>query len=143
VAVFARLVVAQDGHLIGLADGGQAGIDEFKAAQQRGSSFELVITDLGMPNVDGRSVAAAIKSLAPNIPVILLTGWGHRLQADPDLPRHVDRVLSKPPKLGELRAALAQLTVSASADLRATGIPMIRARCPVIVRPWCVARSYP
>jgi CheY-like chemotaxis protein len=59
-----------------------------------------------MPHVDGRKVAAAIKSAA-SIPVILLTGWGQRLVAEGDIPPHVDHVLSKPPKLRDLRAALA------------------------------------
>jgi len=45
--------------------------------------------------------------------VILLTGWGQRLVADGEMPLHVDRVLSKPPKLREVRAALAQLTLRA------------------------------
>jgi CheY-like chemotaxis protein len=63
-----------------------------------------------MPNVDGRTVAAAIKSLAPVTPVILFTGWGYRMRAEGDLPQHVERVLSKPPKLHELRAALAEFT---------------------------------
>ena len=41
--------------------------------------------------------------------MILLTGWGQRLIAENDIPAHVDRVLSKPPRLHELRAALAEL----------------------------------
>ena len=45
--------------------------------------------------------------------MILLTGWGQRLVADGDVPAHVDRVLSKPPRLREVRAALAQLTLPA------------------------------
>ena len=40
----------------------------------------------------------------------MLTGWGQRLVAEDDMPPHVDRVLSKPPKLRELRAALAEVT---------------------------------
>jgi hypothetical protein len=48
--------------------------------------------------------------------VLLLTGWGQRLMADGDIPAHVDRVLGKPPKLRELREALAGcLTNRASA----------------------------
>jgi CheY-like chemotaxis protein len=62
-----------------------------------------------MPNVDGRRVAAGIKGIAPSMPVILLTGWGHRLQLDREMPAHVDRVLSKPPRLRELRDAFAEL----------------------------------
>jgi CheY-like chemotaxis protein/anti-sigma regulatory factor (Ser/Thr protein kinase) len=100
----------QDGHFVVAADGGQAGIDEFCAALRPGTPFQAVVTDLGMPNIDGRTVAAAIKSRAPTTPVILLTGWGYRLRAENDLPQHVDRVLSKPPKLYELRAALLELT---------------------------------
>ena len=73
-----------------------------------------MITDLGMPHVDGRTVAVAIKSTAPNVPVILLTGWEHRLLAENDVPPAVDRVLSKPPKLAELRLALAELTAASS-----------------------------
>jgi CheY-like chemotaxis protein len=62
-----------------------------------------------MPHVDGRTVATAIKSHAPTVPVVLLTGWGYRLRAQDDVPQHVDCVLSKPPQLHELRAALAEL----------------------------------
>jgi signal transduction histidine kinase len=71
-------------------------------------------TDLGMPHVDGRTVAAEIKSGAPDVPVIMLTGWGHRLLADKDLPPHVNRVLGKPPRLAALRAALAEVTSGAA-----------------------------
>ncbi|HKW85278.1 MAG TPA: MHYT domain-containing protein [Burkholderiaceae bacterium] len=100
-----------DGHVVSAANGGQAGIDMFHAAlRQADEAFDAVITDLGMPYVDGRKVAAAIKESADDTPVILLTGWGQRLVSDGETPAYVDRVLGKPPKLRELRAALAQLT---------------------------------
>jgi len=102
-----------DGHQVTAAEGGQAGIDAFHAAQQRGQHFTAVITDLGMPYIDGRRVAAAVKAAAPSIPVIMLTGWGQRLAAENDIPLHVDRVLNKPPKLRELRLALVELTDAA------------------------------
>jgi PAS domain S-box-containing protein len=110
-----RDTLEQDGHSVIVADGGQRGIETFQAAEKRSERFSVVITDLGMPHVDGRTVAAAIKSTAPNVPVILLTGWGHRLIAENDVPPHVDRVLSKPPKLAALRLALAELTSEAPA----------------------------
>jgi PAS domain S-box-containing protein len=102
-------VLESEGHSVVAADGGQRGIDEFFATGERGEGFEAVITDLGMPNVDGRTVAAAIKAAAPDTPIILLTGWGQRMQSDGELPEHIDRVLSKPPRLPELRAALEEL----------------------------------
>jgi CheY-like chemotaxis protein len=106
-------VLEADGHTIVAADGGQNGIEAFEAAHRGGCPFSLVITDLGMPYVDGRKVAVAVKTESPHTPVILLTGWGRRLIAENETPPHVDRVLSKPPKLAELRAALAELTADA------------------------------
>jgi CheY-like chemotaxis protein len=104
-----REILETDGHTVISASDGQAGIDLFRAARERGESFSAVITDLGMPHIDGRRVASAIKASVPNMPVIMLTGWGQRLITEHDIPPHVDRVLSKPPKLRDLRQALAEL----------------------------------
>jgi CheY-like chemotaxis protein len=99
-----------DGHTVVAANGGQAGIDAFTATRDRSEGFSAVITDLGMPYIDGRKVAAAVKTASPIMPVILLTGWGQRLSIEGDVPPHVDRVLSKPPKMAQLRVTLAELT---------------------------------
>jgi signal transduction histidine kinase/ActR/RegA family two-component response regulator len=104
-----RDILEQDGHTVTVADGGQQGIDTFRSALERKAQFSIVITDLGMPYVDGRKVAAAIKAASAQTPVVLLTGWGKRLLAENDIPAHVDRVLSKPPRLAEVRAALDEL----------------------------------
>ncbi len=106
-------ILKADGHVLTVTYGGQAGIDAFRVAHEQGDLFDIVITDLGMPYADGRKVAGAVKALAPSMPVILLTGWGQRLEIEGDVPAHVDRVLSKPPKLGELREALAALVTPA------------------------------
>jgi signal transduction histidine kinase/CheY-like chemotaxis protein len=106
-----RDTLEADGHVVVTADGGEAGINTFIAARKKRTPFDLVITDLGMPYVDGRKVAARIRAEAATVPIILLTGWGQRLLSENDIPANVDRVLAKPPKVRELRAALAQLTV--------------------------------
>nr|WP_155461924.1 ATP-binding protein [Duganella radicis] len=106
-------ILGADGHRVTQADSGQAGIDRFREAEDAGQGYEVVITDLGMPYVDGRKVAETVKHIAPATPVILLTGWGQRLIPDTDDgPVNVDQVLSKPPKIRELRAALAKCTMS-------------------------------
>jgi len=63
--------------------------------------------------MDGRQVAATIKDLSRTTPVIMLTGWGQRLVAQGEVPANVDLVLSKPPKLRDLREALARCCGSA------------------------------
>ena len=110
-----RDTLETDGHVIVTANGGKEGIATFQAGLDRGETFAAVITDLGMPYLDGRRVATAVKEASPTTPVILLTGWGQQLAAEGDVPPHVDRVLTKPPRLRELREALAQLCRPAAA----------------------------
>jgi len=65
-------------------------------------AFDLVLTDLGMPEVDGWMVARKVKAKSPKTPVILLTGWGD-LVDDSDLSeKGVDVVLTKPIDLQRL-----------------------------------------
>ena len=104
-----RSILEDDGHVVTTATGGQEGIDTLRAAAERSERFAVVITDLGMPHVDGRKVASAVKMACRDTPVILLTGWGQRLVAEEDVPANVDCVLNKPPKLYQLRAALSEL----------------------------------
>jgi CheY-like chemotaxis protein len=102
-----REVLVHDGHQVQTANGGRAGIEVFLDSLRAGKVFPVVITDLGMPHVDGRAVVAAIKAAAPATAIIMLTGWGQRLVASGEIPPGVAHVLSKPPKLAELRQCLA------------------------------------
>jgi signal transduction histidine kinase/CHASE3 domain sensor protein/ActR/RegA family two-component response regulator len=104
-----RLTLESDGHVVTVADGGAAGVAAFRAALAESRPFPVVMTDLGMPHMDGRQVAAAIKQAAPDTRVLLLTGWAERFAGSSDIPAHVDLVLGKPPKRAELREALYQL----------------------------------
>lgn len=104
-----RAILQRDGHDVVAADGGAAGIEQFRLAQAASRPFDVVFSDLGMPHVDGRKVAASIKEMSPATPVILVTGWGQRLIPEGDVdakPASVDEVLSKPPRVRELREVL-------------------------------------
>ena len=98
------------GHKVKVADGGKAGIEAFRAARAESEPFDIIISDLGMPSVDGRQVAQTIKRESPITPVMLLTGWGSMMEADGNIPEHVDLVLGKPPQLNDLLNAIAELT---------------------------------
>lgn len=108
-------ILEGEGHEVTVAAGGREGIDAFLQAQRSARRFDLVMTDLGMPYVDGRAVATAVKQAAPRTPVVLLTGWGQRLNTEQSIPQHVDVLLGKPPRIAELRQVLAELTDSAPA----------------------------
>jgi signal transduction histidine kinase/ActR/RegA family two-component response regulator len=106
-----QFVLALDGHQIEAAGNGPDGIAAFRRALEAGQPHDVVITDLGLPYMDGREVAQNIKTLSPHTPVVLLTGWGRRLKDGKSEP-FIDFVLAKPPDLDQLRETLA----AASAD---------------------------
>ncbi len=111
-----RTILSVDGHEVTVASGGQTGIDAFRKALAASDPFEIVITDLGMPYVDGRQVVAAIRGMSEDTPIILLTGWGQHIDDDAQSPQ-VDRLLSKPPRVRELRQALAELSARRTAPI--------------------------
>jgi signal transduction histidine kinase/ActR/RegA family two-component response regulator len=102
-------ILEKDGHRVWAAEGGQAGLALFKEKMEQGKGFDMVITDLGMPYMDGKEVARRIKNESPDTPILLLTGWGMRISAEGSLPDHVDQVMSKPPKVSELRYRIVEL----------------------------------
>ena len=106
-----RGTLEADGHAVVTVDDPRQAIELFRTAQAA-EPFDVVMTDLGMPHLDGRAVARAVKALSPTTPVILLTGWGRGLDADEQAAQDIDHVLAKPPKL---RAALAQASEGRSA----------------------------
>src|ERR1700720_2563172 len=103
-----RVALEPDGHVMTTVDDGHAAIDALLAADATGAPFDIVITDLLLPNAGGYTVAATVKRIRPDKPVVLLTGQGESLQKD-RLQAYVDLILSKPPRLSELRAALKEL----------------------------------
>lgn len=95
-----------DGHKVQLADGGQTGIEAFRNARSRREPYHVIITDLGMPYLDGRQIAQIVKRESPLTPVVMLTGWGTMMKADGDMPEQVDGIISKPPRINEIRDML-------------------------------------
>jgi signal transduction histidine kinase/CheY-like chemotaxis protein len=105
-----REMLERDGHAVEVCDGGQSGVEAFRLASQRGKPFDLVITDLGMPYLDGRQLAKILKKESPATPVVMLTGWGAFMKEEGEAPAQVDGVLSKPPRSKELRETLSRLS---------------------------------
>jgi signal transduction histidine kinase/ActR/RegA family two-component response regulator len=99
-------ILEREGHQVSVADGGQSGVDEFRAAASRQHPFDVVLTDLGMPYFDGRQVVKTIKEESPATPIIMLTGWGTFMKEDGDMPDQVSGILTKPPRSNELREML-------------------------------------
>ena len=97
-------ILRRDGHQVTVAGGGPDGIAVFTVAHEQEAGYDAVITDFSMDGADGLQVAAAIKALAPETIVALMTAY---VVADSnELPANVDCIVRKPPQLAELRAAV-------------------------------------
>jgi signal transduction histidine kinase/AmiR/NasT family two-component response regulator len=101
-------------HKVTVAPGGNEGLDMFRAKQREHEPFDVVITDLGMPDMDGHHVARAIKTEAPHTPIIMLTGWGAMMKTDGETAPEVDAVLSKPPRIQELNNLLGRISAKSA-----------------------------
>jgi CheY-like chemotaxis protein len=100
-----RKVLALDQHEVEAATSGQGALAAFQTGK-----FDLTIIDYEMPVMKGDKLAAAIKALAPQQPIIMMTAYGEALRLAGDFPLAVDLVMSKPFDLQELREAVRQTT---------------------------------
>src|SRR5207245_544 len=103
-------------HHVTLAESGKQGMDFFRAARCRNESFQVVITDLGMPEADGHEVARAIKAESPTTPVIMMTGWGKMMKENGEKAPEVDAILPKPPSIQGLQELLLRLAPADRAE---------------------------
>ncbi len=102
-----RHAMEQEGHTLIACESGERALEVFRDSLHKDQKFDVVITDLGMPGMSGRQLAAVLKEISPTTPIILLSGWGMTLLAESE--PHVDAVLSKPPNLNVLKATIARL----------------------------------
>ncbi|HET6316645.1 MAG TPA: response regulator, partial [Chloroflexota bacterium] len=111
-----RQLMQRSGAEVSVAQGGAAALEALRVPKAR---YDVVITDLDMPEVDGWAVAAEVKTHHPKTPVVMLTGWAGEIAAEDFHRRGVDVVLAKPCSRADLESAISDLlTPKASTGLR-------------------------
>ena len=90
-------VLTTHGHSVTVAHGGREGLLAFSAGR-----FDLVMTDLGMPDLNGWDVVRSVKESRATTPVLVLTGWGDTAEAPAGV--RPDGFLTKPFDLKRLAA---------------------------------------
>ena len=94
-------MLASSGHHVEVTSSGPEAIGRFEAGR-----FDLVLTDLAMPEMTGWEVARTIKDRNPAVRVVLVSGFGVEVSPE-DLRAHgVDLVLAKPLRLSDIEHAL-------------------------------------
>jgi PAS domain S-box-containing protein len=84
-------ILTMHGHEVTAARDGRQGLEIFASR-----AFDMVFTDLGMPGMSGWEVATAVKKIAPDAAVALITGWGIQLEKEDMEKSSVDHILNKP-----------------------------------------------
>jgi CheY-like chemotaxis protein len=88
--LMAEVLTASGCDVVSVASG-QEGIAKLSAGP-----VDVVVTDVGLPGMGGLEVAKAAKAIAPNVPVVVVTGWAERDDIASARGKHVDAVLIKP-----------------------------------------------
>ncbi len=97
-------ILADTGYVVSQAPDGEVALEMLA-----NGSFDLIVTDLGMPGITGWEVAARAREIMPTVPVLLLTGWGATLTEEELEERQIDRALKKPFDMRELQLAVQSL----------------------------------
>jgi signal transduction histidine kinase/putative methionine-R-sulfoxide reductase with GAF domain len=92
-------VLTGRGHTVTVAAGGREGLARFETGR-----FDLVLTDLGMPDFNGWEVARVVKAARSDTPVLLLTGWADPVDSSEE--GRVDGIVRKPFDLNRLAAVI-------------------------------------
>jgi DNA-binding NtrC family response regulator len=87
------------------------GLEGLKYLEQEKQGFDVVITDLIMPDISGVALISIIKKRFPDIIVIAITGWGEHPEALAT-EAEADHVMEKPFELSKLEKLLKKLLSS-------------------------------
>ena len=90
-------ILTSDGHKVASASNGLDALELFNRAP-----FDLVLTDLGMPVMSGWEVANAIKEMAPEVIIAIITGWGTQLDTEKLKKNGVHLVVNKPFRVNQI-----------------------------------------
>lgn len=95
-----------DGHRVVTAIDGA---DALERLAEAGGAFDLILTDIRMPMMDGIALALAAKRDYPGLPILLMTGYADQRERAKNLDAIVEDVLSKPFSLAEARGAVSRV----------------------------------
>jgi CheY-like chemotaxis protein len=96
--------LAEDGHAVVTANDGAEALD---ALQRESGRFDLLLTDIMMPVMDGIALALAVARDFPALPILLMTGYADQRQRAAGLESLIRDVIAKPFSVAEIRFAVA------------------------------------
>lgn len=98
----ARRALAADGHSVSVMQDGQ---DALEAIEADPKAYDLLISDVQMPGLDGIALATAAARLNPGLRIVLMTAFADSVSVPPSIKSNLEAVLTKPLTLDQIKAA--------------------------------------
>jgi two-component system, cell cycle response regulator CpdR len=106
---FVKRALEMDGHQVVAEADGAAALDRLN--EERGA-FDMILSDIRMPLMDGIALALAAGRDFPDLPILLMTGFADQRERAHDLNAIIEDVITKPFSLAEIRAAVGKVLAS-------------------------------
>ena len=105
--------IAMDGHEIVTA---QDGAEALEIVTREGGAFDLLLTDIKMPVMDGIALALAVARDYPKLTILLMTGFADQRERASGLDAIVHDVITKPFAVADIRTAVADALAARKLD---------------------------
>ncbi len=104
--------IAMDGHDTVTAQDGAEALD---ILTQEAGAFDLLLTDIQMPIMDGIALALSAARDFPKLTILLMTGFAHQRERASNLSAIAHDVITKPFSVADIRTAVADALASKKA----------------------------
>src|SRR6201989_3681661 len=106
--------IAMDGHSIVTA---QDGAEALEILAREEGAFDLLLSDIQMPVMDGIALALAAARDFPSTTILLMTGFADQRERASNLNAIAHDVITKPFSVADIRTAVADALASRKEDL--------------------------
>lgn len=103
VRTFVRRALELDGHSVETATDGSEAVDRLT---EENGNFDLLLSDIKMPVMDGITLARHTAKAHPDLPILLMTGFADQRERANGLDALVHDVITKPFSLADIRSAV-------------------------------------
>jgi len=105
VRAVAERALMRQGYEVTTASDGEDGLEALGRAIAAGEEFDLVLSDVVMPSMDGPAMAREIRTLRPELPVLFMSGYAEeQLRREIDIPNMY--FLAKPFSVAQICTAV-------------------------------------
>jgi two-component system, cell cycle response regulator CpdR len=105
VRAFVKRALEMDFHTVVAAEDGAEALDVLK---RENGAFDLLLTDIRMPVMDGIALALATARDFPALKILLMTGYADQRERAANLQALIVDVVTKPFTLADIRAKVAE-----------------------------------